>query len=71
MLTPDEFMAALNPEYMIEFATPIVGANHPALIQARAQLRDGRYLESLLTLRGALRQAQTYNGGLQRTTNRW
>ena len=55
VLTPDEFMAALNPEYLIEFATPIVGANHPALVQARAQLRDGRYLESLLTLRGALR----------------
>lgn len=54
MLTPDEFMAALNPEYMIDFATPFLGANNPALIQANQELAEGKYFTSLLTVRNAL-----------------
>jgi hypothetical protein len=55
VLHPDEFMAALNPEYMIEFASPRLGANHPALANARQLLNSGRYLDSLLAVRSALR----------------
>ena len=55
VLTPDEYMAALNPEFMIEWATPILGAEHPSLAQARAQLQDGAFFDSLLTVREALK----------------
>jgi hypothetical protein len=51
----DEFLAALNPEFMIEWATPILGADHPALAQAQAQLQNGDFFDSLLTVREALR----------------
>jgi hypothetical protein len=54
-LHPDEFLAALNPEFMIEWATPILGADHPALAQAQAQLQNGDFFDSLLTVREALR----------------
>jgi hypothetical protein len=55
MLTPEEFLAALNPEYMLEFATPMLGADHPALLKARDLMDNGNFLESLLTIRSALR----------------
>jgi ligand-binding sensor domain-containing protein len=55
VLTPDEFLAALNPEFMIKWATPILGPEHLALGEARAQLEAGEYLTSLLTVRDALR----------------
>jgi hypothetical protein len=55
LLTPDEFMAALNPEYMIEFATPLLGADHPSLVEARTLLENGEFFESLLTVRQALK----------------
>ena len=58
VLTPDEFMAALNPEYMLEFATPRLGADHPSLVQAREHLSQGRYFESLLAVRDGLRKAK-------------
>ncbi len=54
LLTPDEFMAALNPEYMLEFALPYLGAEHPALAQAQRQMQDGYYMKSLITVRKAL-----------------
>jgi hypothetical protein len=54
VLTPDEYVATLNPEYMIEFATPLLGADHPSLVQARALLGSGEFFESLLTVRQAL-----------------
>jgi hypothetical protein len=54
VLHPDEFMAALNPEYMIEFASPHLGTNHPALAYARQLLNRGQYLKSLLAVREAL-----------------
>jgi hypothetical protein len=54
VLTPDEFFAALNPEFMIEFGSTLLGANDPNIIQAKAQLSNGEYLASLLTVRDAL-----------------
>jgi hypothetical protein len=55
VLLPDEFMAAFNPEFMIEFATPYLGANNPAIQTAKLQLQEGNYLESLVTIREALK----------------
>lgn len=57
VLTPDEFIAALNPEYMIEFATPILGAEDSSLTAAKQQLVAGEYFSSLLTVRQALKIA--------------
>jgi hypothetical protein len=55
VLTPDEYMAALNPEYMIEFATPLLGADNQSLVQAQTLLESGKFFESLLTVRDALK----------------
>jgi hypothetical protein len=55
VLHPDEFFAALNPEYMIELATPLLGSAHPDLTEAKQQLTEGKYFTSLLTVREALR----------------
>jgi len=55
VLHPDEFLASLNPEFMIEWATPILGAGHPALAQAQDLLAQGDFLDSLSTVREALR----------------
>jgi len=55
LLTPDEFMAALNPEYMIEWATPMLNPNEPALDEAQRLLDDGQFIQSLYTVREALR----------------
>jgi hypothetical protein len=54
VLRPEEFMAALNPEYMIEFATPILGADHAAIGKARSLLNAGEYYDSLMEVRKAL-----------------
>jgi hypothetical protein len=54
LLTPDEFMASLSPEYMIEFAIPYLGAEHPAVAEAKEQLLEGAHSRSLLTIREAL-----------------
>jgi hypothetical protein len=54
VLHPDEFMAALNPEFMISWAETYLGASHPDLATARTQLTDGKYFQSLMTVRGAL-----------------
>ena len=59
VLTPDEFLAALSPEYMIELASPILGSEHPALTEARERLAAGDYFISLVTVRNALRLATT------------
>jgi hypothetical protein len=40
---------------MIDFATPILGSAHPALVQARTQLLAGQFFESLISVRQALR----------------
>ena len=60
-LSPDEFLAALNPEYMVKWATPILGTNNPGLVTARKQLAAGDYLTSLITVRNALRNLPTRN----------
>ena len=54
VVSADEFMAALNPEYMIGFAAPRLGAAHAALRQARAQLKAGQFFDALITVRSAL-----------------
>jgi hypothetical protein len=55
VLLPDEFMAAFNPVFMIEFATPYLGADNPAIQAAKQQLHAGNYFESLVTIREALK----------------
>jgi hypothetical protein len=55
VLLPDEFMAAFNPAFMIEFATPYLGADNPAIQTAKQQLQEGNYFESLVTIREALK----------------
>jgi PKD repeat protein len=55
VLHADEFMASLNPEFLLEWAKPILGEPHPLLMEAEYQLRNERYFESLLTIREALR----------------
>jgi hypothetical protein len=57
VLHPDEFFAALNPEYMIEFATNYLGSEDSNLIKAKTQLSEGKYFSSLLTVRNALRES--------------
>lgn len=57
LLNIEEFMAALNPEFMVELATPLVGPDHPLLLQAREQLGRGEHASSLASLRLALRDA--------------
>jgi hypothetical protein len=54
VLIPDEMMAALNPEFMIEWATPILGADNSSLLQAQTLLQQKKFLESLSTIRDAL-----------------
>jgi hypothetical protein len=55
LLTPDEFMAALNPEYMVRWAAPMLGSDDPALAEAQRLLDDGQFLQSLYAVREALR----------------
>jgi hypothetical protein len=58
VLYPHEFMAALNPEFMIEWAGPMLGARHPALVEAQRLLDEERFLESLLAVREGLKALQ-------------
>ena len=60
-LTPDEYLAALNPQFMIQWATPILGADNSGLVTAKAQLASGDFIDSLLTVRNALRNLPTRN----------
>jgi hypothetical protein len=57
VLQPDEFLAALNPEYMLELAERRLGTDDPSLTGARLALEQGRFFDSLLQVRGALRAA--------------
>jgi hypothetical protein len=54
-LTPEEFLAALNPEFMIEFAKPYLGNGHLSILSAQAQLENRDYIGSLITIRTALK----------------
>ena len=55
LLTPDELMATLNPEYMIGWAAHMLGSDDPALVEAQRLLDDGQFLQSLYAVREALR----------------
>jgi PKD repeat protein len=65
VLHPDECMAAFNPEYMLGFATPILGNSNPELIEAKRLLDAGDYLGSLLATRQALRTLPDRSYGVQ------
>lgn len=54
VISPEEWFASLNPEYMLPFAQEYLSAGHPALMQAQSQLNDGKYMGALITLRRAL-----------------
>ncbi|MCX6133203.1 MAG: GxGYxYP family putative glycoside hydrolase [Ignavibacteriales bacterium] len=56
VLNPSEYVAALNPEYMIEFAKPILGSGHPAIADAQSKFSAGKYFESMMAIRIALGQ---------------
>lgn len=55
LLTPDEFFAALDPEYMLELATPLLGADHPAVVEAKALMDQHEFLQALLRIRAGLK----------------
>ncbi len=59
VLNPDEYLAALNPEYMIELATPILGLGDSSLIRAKTQLGEKDFYGSLITVRNALKEIKT------------
>jgi hypothetical protein len=54
-LTPEEFLAALNPKYMIGLGEKLLGVKHPDLIRARTLLKKGDFLTSLLSARKAMK----------------
>jgi hypothetical protein len=54
VVTPDEFMAALNPEFLIAFAEPRLGSGNSTLAQAKTQLQAGQFTDALLSVRAAL-----------------
>ena len=59
VLTPEEFMSALNPQYMIELATTILGAGNADLAESKKLLNEGEFYSSLLTVRKALNTVLT------------
>jgi hypothetical protein len=54
-LTAEEFMAVLNPKYMLKLAEKLAGAQNPDVIKAKSLLGSGDFLGSLLASRSALR----------------
>ena len=58
MLTMDEFMAALNPRFMVAFAAEQLGADDAGVRTARRLLRKGRFWDSLIAVRQALADAR-------------
>ena len=69
MLHPGEILIAPNPEFMIEGATPRLGAGHPALIEARSLLSQERFLESLLVVREGLPHCHGQSAGPMSSMN--
>jgi hypothetical protein len=61
-LHPDEFMAALNPEFMIEWAEQFFGESSEELHGARTLLDEGQYIESLIEVRDSLKNLPQYTG---------
>jgi PKD repeat protein len=54
VLHTDEYMAALNPEYMVNWATKVLGEDNPELQYARQLLEERDFLSSLIAVRSAL-----------------
>jgi hypothetical protein len=54
LLTPDEFVASLNPEFLVEWAIPRLGSDHPAVVEAKALLLDRRFVDALVAIRAGL-----------------
>jgi len=75
LLTPDELMAALNPEYMIGWAAPMLGSDNPALVEAQFLLDDGQFIQSLYAVREALRafpeRTYSFDDSTTVMTNAW
>lgn len=75
LLTPDEFMAALNPEFMLGWAEGLLGPDQAVLAEARRQLAAGDYMASLYTVREAVRafprRAYPAGGGAAVEANAW
>ncbi len=69
VLTPDEFMAAINPEFMTNWATDVLGTFHPDVRDATDYLNTGDYFESLLAARRALGPQPRRAFDLQLSTN--
>lgn len=63
VLYPEEFMAALNPEYMIELATSLLGEDHNSIVEAQTQFDTGEYFISLMIIRNALENYLEQIGG--------
>lgn len=55
VLNPNEFFASLNPEYMIEYAKSYLSAGDSAIAKAQNEMNEGKYINSLLTIREALK----------------
>jgi hypothetical protein len=55
IVSPDELVASLNPEYMIEFASSYLSPGDTLYQQAQSQLANGEYYESLISIRKALK----------------
>ncbi len=54
LLTVDEFMAALNPDFMINFAAERLGSDHAGVVEAAQLLEQGEEFLSLMVVREAL-----------------
>lgn len=79
VLTPDEFMASINPEFMTTWATDLMSPLHPEVQAATNFLAEGKYYESLISARKALgpQPRRTFDTELSRkcrisvVTNTW
>ena len=54
-VSPNAFMASLNPEFMIDFAHTYLPAGNELVAEAEAQLSQGHFYNAVLKIRQALR----------------
>ena len=54
VLSPDEYMASLNPEYMLALAAERLSNSDSNVRLAANLMQANKYLDSLMTSRGAL-----------------
>lgn len=57
-LHPEEFVASLNPEFMLDFARERLPANDPLLAEAETELAMGHFFDAVLKVRQALLASQ-------------